>query len=411
MKILMVSFILAISVLTPPCYAEQLLKKVHPVELVNDDFSDLAIFGDALGDKRIVFLDELSHGEKEVFQLKNRLVQYLHQEKGFEVLLLEGSIYDVHRIWQNAKSTINEQAPGNIFYMYANSQGFQALFNYIDKKRHASFPLALSGFDGRLSGQYASKEVADYIKKSTKYFLKDAIADFDWSSYLIQIKKNLAYSQQLPNKEMQNKFVQQSYYLYDRLLAHQSNKSGFDSPQYLALLVKGLLFSAEERWGTRRHDENDIPMAENMAWLLDTVYPNKKVIVLGHYIHLNANGAEINRYANIGTELAKSHGDDIYTVHIAGAKGHYREFRDLSVQAIEPLSEHSIEQDLLAYFPKNASKKKESLFIDEHNLNAELIRNKHFFGHEYKHYIRGNDWQNHWDGMFLINQVSASQSP
>ena len=56
--------------------------KVH-----NDDFSDLEHFGKAIGDKRIVLLDELTHGEGNIFSLKSRLVKYLHHKKGFDVFL------------------------------------------------------------------------------------------------------------------------------------------------------------------------------------------------------------------------------------------------------------------------------------------------------------------------------------
>lgn len=189
-------------------------------------------------------------------------------------------------------------------------------------------------------------------------------------------------------------------------MAVKSELKCFDSPQYIALLVKGLLFKAEEIWGSRRHDEQDLPMAENVRWLLETIYPNKKVIVWGHYIHLNRNGAEINRYANLGTQMTQYWPNDIYITNITGGKGYYREFRDLSVQPIPALTETNIENLLLKLF--NKKENVNSVFIGSSDLDFSTLANKTMFGHEYKYQIPVTQWKNHWDGMFFINNVSAA---
>ena len=49
---------------------------------------DLAAFGKAVGDARIVSLGEATHGTREFFQLKHRLLEYLVAEKGFTVLAM-----------------------------------------------------------------------------------------------------------------------------------------------------------------------------------------------------------------------------------------------------------------------------------------------------------------------------------
>ncbi len=70
-------------------------------------------------------------------------------------------------------------------------------------------------------------------------------------------------------------------------IAHKSKAIGFNSPQYTAQLIRGIITMAETLWNLRRRDEHDIAMAENAHWLIDHVYQGKKVIIWGHYIHLN----------------------------------------------------------------------------------------------------------------------------
>lgn len=164
-------------------HAAHLLKQINPILIDAGNFTDLASFGEAIGDKRIVLLDELTHGENEVFTLKSRIVKYLHQQKGFDVLLLESSIFDVNKVWENAQQSINQQAPGNIFYMYVKNPAFKGLLNYIDNQRTNSRPLYLSGFDGRLSGKYSNEGVVSFIEKTTKKHLEEKINVFDWQTF------------------------------------------------------------------------------------------------------------------------------------------------------------------------------------------------------------------------------------
>ncbi len=52
----------------------------------DDDFSDLAPLAAAIGDARIVQLGETTHGDGAAFLAKVRLVKFLHQHHGFDVL-------------------------------------------------------------------------------------------------------------------------------------------------------------------------------------------------------------------------------------------------------------------------------------------------------------------------------------
>lgn len=181
---------------------KNLFKRVNYTQLANhQDFSDLAEYGQAIGDKRIVFLNELSHGEEEVFALKSRLVRYLHQEKGFDVLLLESSLFDVNQIWQNRKQALAAQAPGKIFYMYANNTSVQALLSYIDVKRDSKKPLSLSGFDGRLLGTHSANSVVDFIRQGSQTFLASVLPNFDWPLYSKQAQAIFSAPKAIPDEK------------------------------------------------------------------------------------------------------------------------------------------------------------------------------------------------------------------
>lgn len=57
-----------------------------------DSFQDLEMLKPLLQDKRFVFLGESSHGVAEFNLAKTRLIQFLHQELGYNVLAFESGL-------------------------------------------------------------------------------------------------------------------------------------------------------------------------------------------------------------------------------------------------------------------------------------------------------------------------------
>src|SRR6185369_9904206 len=68
---------------------------VRTLDAGDPDFTDLDPIADAIGTARVVQLGEPSHGAGTAFSAKARLVQFLHQRLGFDLLIWESGLYDV----------------------------------------------------------------------------------------------------------------------------------------------------------------------------------------------------------------------------------------------------------------------------------------------------------------------------
>ncbi|MFV8781008.1 erythromycin esterase family protein [Microbulbifer sp. SA54] len=373
-----------------------------------EEFSDLHAFGEAVGDKRIVLLDELTHGEHENFALKARLVRYLHQHKGFGALVLESGLYDVAQIWQQPEKSIRSQAPGNIFYMYANSEPVNALFDYIDAQRKSERPLELAGFDGRLSGEYSLAGVGSFIKASSERFAPELSKSVDWQGYLALTQQVLARNAGKTTEEEKLQYVHTSHRLMAALNQADLQGQGYARADYAARLIHGIAMVAQNLWGQRRQDENDIAMADNVQWLLDNQLKGEKIIVWGHYVHLNYAGTVPHRYDNLGSLLRRRHGDDMYQAHIAASEGRYRSFVDMQVKAIESRPQPYVEKTVIQ---QQAQAEKGAVFLGRAAIDELVGRNPKeavFYGMQYADVIPGPEWSQYWDGMFVVPESSPS---
>ena len=68
----------------------------HPLALEAENFDDLEFLRPLMEGKRIVQLGENTHGVREYNLLKARIVRFLHQELGYEVLAFESALYQCY---------------------------------------------------------------------------------------------------------------------------------------------------------------------------------------------------------------------------------------------------------------------------------------------------------------------------
>ncbi|MDP2635738.1 MULTISPECIES: erythromycin esterase family protein [unclassified Pseudoalteromonas] len=374
-----------------------------------DDFSDLTHFGDAIADKRIVYLDELTHGEHEVFALKSRLVKYLHQHHDFDALILESGLFDVNEMDKASRNTkdkrITNMAAGNIFFSYAKDPAFLDLMDYIDSQLITHNPLALSGFDGRLSGEFSLTRFVRQLEKQVKSIPVSDSLLAEWPIFSKQLQATLSRNFVSLN-EMQIKQHIQTGYDYMDALNGADKAHEFDSPSYYARLLEGVIRLFEVHYSVRRFDEHDLVMANNIHWLLQNIYKNQKVIIWGHYVHVNRQGYLDSRSNNVTTALDKAYGQESYIVNFAAMSGEYREFRDGTIKKIPPIND----QHLAYTFNDTFSDVPQAIFIQPKQFTTAKQHGLLLSGHEYipASSIPVNLWRNHFDGVFLLNKVSAS---
>ncbi|MDQ7949059.1 MAG: hypothetical protein REI78_03065 [Pedobacter sp.] len=116
-------------------YVQQQARPIRTIEPDSLDFSDLKSIGDAIGNSRIVMLGEQDHGDAPTFLAKTRLIKYLHEKKGFDVIAFENDFFTLNQGWDGLpkqKEQIIDFLQHNIFTIWSNcKQCENLLYKYI----------------------------------------------------------------------------------------------------------------------------------------------------------------------------------------------------------------------------------------------------------------------------------------
>ena len=316
------------------------LASIAPDAATDDD---LAAFGAAVGERRIVLLTEATHGDGATFRLKARLVRYLHERKGFDVLSIESGLYDAVRIRQRQDAggdSSSVQAPGRIFYMYSRTDEGQWVLKYADATRATATPLELWGHDVPMGGLDSTQSLLPNLQAFLAARGSPALQSADWPGWLRVATPSVALKAPALAAADTDSFLAMSAQLSTELCG-QADVPGdlLQSPAFWCRMVQGIHADYTHLWSATDArtptDLRDAVAAGNLQWLLDGRLAGRKVIVWLHAIHGNdgwpgfgdcalAASQECGPgFVNVGTALVRAYGDQVWIADITAGGGSY----------------------------------------------------------------------------------------
>jgi erythromycin esterase len=300
-------------------WREEARRVAQPLRsLTSDDFSDLQFLKPLLAGRRVVQLGESSHGVAEFNWLKVRLVKFLHREMGFDVVAFESSLAgcDVADSMVGV-ATATDVMRTCVFPVWHSSETL-GLFEYLDEARAAGQRIALAGFDTQDSSQAARVEVSARLVRQV------ARVDAELARRIREHEARLApHLDPELAREMRRDYSQ----AVERLGRDREALRKLEGARPLEVDIAIQQARSRERYAgqlagsreeaTRLRDEG---MADNLDFLLGTMYPGRKVIVWAHNFHVVKEPSGHWSRA-MGSWVAERRGAEVYTIGLYMGRG------------------------------------------------------------------------------------------
>ncbi len=323
---------------------------VRSIDPADEDFSDLEPLMDKIGTARVVQLGEPSHGAGSGFSAKARLVKFLHERMGFDVLVWESGLYDV-----------GITAEQGIFAIWAKAAQVQPLLEYVKSTRATLDPLDMAGFDVQFNSDISFNRFANDLHEFLRPLPNTAtraIALEDANTAIAAysaIRRRVHGGSQQPDPDGFRKdrdiLLESSDRLLDIMRDQRQQFLQVHSPLALEMVehvtenmrTDGLnlyeVIGPDRPAGTavftpRLEVENrrDARNAVNLLWLIQQVNAGRKVIVWAHNAHvMNAYYASDWHVAYsdpheesmkpTGVFLRERLGDQVYTIVMTTYEG------------------------------------------------------------------------------------------
>jgi erythromycin esterase len=330
----------------------------HPVATVRssegDTFADFQFFKTVLANRRLVQLGESGHGVAEFNQAKVRLIKFLHQQMGFDVIAFESGLYECFAAGRKPASTAETLMRDCIFGVW-HTEEVLALFDYIKSTQATSRPLTLAGFDSQNSsraGAFTRPDFFGALVGAIDPQRATAVVNED-RAHLDGILSGAGRDYATANESKLTAFYGglESFFRehrarlatqFGRELPLVAEQAAWSAQRYFAQLRLHLARpndSSGEGGGALR----DASMADNLTFLADTLYPGRKIMVWAHNFHIrHDNPATESVQPTMGQWIKERFRAQLYTIGLYMNRG-TAAYNNRQVYAVFSAFENSME--------------------------------------------------------------------
>lgn len=301
--------------------------KAHAIPLKTSEaehgFDDMQPLEKLVGDARVVALGEATHGSREFFQLKHRMLEFLVEVMGFTVFAIEANWPECLAINDYVLEGTGDpkEALAGIYFWTWNTEEvleqMEWMRRYNADSRHER-KVRFYGFDMQ-TPTVAARETITYLES----------VDPERAVRAGELLASLA-------NDMAAQFLQDMTEEDHRALAE--GVSGllkrFDEQRVVWVekssdrewtLVRRevvLLLQALEMYSGGGYNARDKAMAANLEWILETEAPGTKVVVWAHNGHVSRNGSDAMQ--PMGSHLDRLLGGDYVVLGFVFNQGSFQ---------------------------------------------------------------------------------------
>ena len=291
-------------------------------------FADMQFLKKVIGTSRIVSLGEATHGTREFFQLKHRMLEFLVTEMGFNIFAIEATMpesFDINEYVLNGEGDPKKGLAGIYFWTWDTEEVLemiQWMRRYNSDPKHTR-KVKFYGFDMQ-SAARAAKATLAYLRRVDS---KQA----DVAEEELGILANPYTEPQFANLTKEKKAaatqtIKAVMLSFDNRKQDYIRRSNADdwsmARQHAQVLAQNIELQTGDFLGAGQLNVRDRSMAENVRWILDQEGPDAKAVLWAHNGHVaaeNQGGVEW-----MGSHLRRMFGPEMVVFGFAFNQGGFQ---------------------------------------------------------------------------------------
>jgi erythromycin esterase-like protein len=291
-------------------------QEIKTIELLppgSKEHTDLNFLKDELQGKDLVMLGEYTHMYGNIFEMKARIIEYLHEELGYNTIAMEASMYE---IWKMNKEGFEPEKFNNaIWGVWGKNEEFQRLVNYIKKNQ-----LKVIGFDSQVMNP--SSFIDDFFDYCDEKNISIKLDEDEMGIVIEGILEDYTY------EDYDLKFDQFENQLKE-ILRKIEKLEQTDTNFHWKHFTRNLLAAAREANNSsnalrtsdlisKDHNTRDKEMAHNLLSYIER-NSDEKIVVWADNIHVMNDNSSIKRpvaieFISMGNHIKEKLRDKVYSL-------------------------------------------------------------------------------------------------
>ncbi|TDW46499.1 erythromycin esterase-like protein [Flavobacterium sp. 270] len=283
---------------------------------------DFSFLKEELNGVQVVMLGEKTHFDGNVFEMKTKIIEYLHKELGYNTIAFESGVYDVWKAQNEINKGVDVQLAlkNSLFPIWIKTNEFQSFVQLYNTNKSN---LKLFGFDNQITGKYGDENLfIDLFEYCNKNQLELKLDRGD----LELLIESINYS----NVFDENDISYSQYKIsFEKLLKDIQKKPNTEESFYWAQILKSLLSLGEKYHDKKARIESpfnttssdnsrDKQMADNLLEYIKK-HPNEKIICWGANQHFANDMSSITTpvlkdFVPMGSYIKKALKEKVYSL-------------------------------------------------------------------------------------------------
>ena len=270
---------------------------------------DIEFLREIVGDARIVSLGEGTHGTRDFFEMKARILRFLVEEMGFNTFAIEATWPESRRIDHYVRTGEGDPRVflSALYFWTWNTESVLEMIEWMREHNEAGGDVGFHGFDMQFPGM-ALHNVREYVREvdptraESVHEQTDCLARYSngpdsWGG------RNEPYTVQTPGYWASCRASLDA--VRELFLEHREGYEALAGEDAFAVALQSLRVALQYHLQATGEQHRDASMAENTEWISGRIGAEGKMVLWAHNNHM------ANRPRRQGMYLRQTFGDDM----------------------------------------------------------------------------------------------------